>query len=248
MTTSVVEGIVLRRTDYAEADRILTVLTRERGKLGVMARAARKSGSRMGAATDLFAHSRMQLARGRGALEVMTQAQRLGAPPVFSTALRAAAAGVCAEVVDRVVEPGHHDPPLFDLVSVSLRACGDLSRSPRAAVSWCCRRLMNHLGYAPQLHACAGCGGALAEASAWFDAAAGGLVCADCGNADALLCSVRVIKTLRVIADGPDQLFWRLRLDPTILDCLEAIIERELAHHLDRQLRSFGVMRALVAT
>jgi len=64
------EGIVLRRIDYGEADRILTVLTLEHGKIGVIARGVRKSQSRLASRTDLFTRSRMQLARGRGELDV----------------------------------------------------------------------------------------------------------------------------------------------------------------------------------
>ena len=57
------EGIVLRRIDYGETDRILTVLTLEHGKIGVIARGVRRSQSRLGSGTDLFTRSRMQLAR-----------------------------------------------------------------------------------------------------------------------------------------------------------------------------------------
>jgi len=45
------EGIVLRRIDYGEADRILTVLTLEHGKIGVIARGVRKSQSRLASRT-----------------------------------------------------------------------------------------------------------------------------------------------------------------------------------------------------
>ena len=78
MPTYLTEGVILRRVDYGEADRILTVLTREHGKIGVIARGVRKAGSRLAAHTDLFARSRMQLARGRGELDVLTQAETVG--------------------------------------------------------------------------------------------------------------------------------------------------------------------------
>jgi len=60
------EAVVLRSMRYGEADRILTVLTLEHGKIGVIARGVRKSQSRLASRTDLFTRSRMQLARGRG--------------------------------------------------------------------------------------------------------------------------------------------------------------------------------------
>ncbi len=112
---------------------------------------------------------------------------------------------------------------------------------------WLTRRLIDRLGYAPQLHACAACATSLPEASAWFSAAAGGLLCDTCSTADhgAVECSVRVIKVLRVAAAGDAGLYRRLRLDEPSMVTLEAVAERELAQHLERQLRSLAVLRAI---
>src|SRR4030081_2051744 len=81
MATYVDEGIVLRRVDYSETDRVLTVLTRQHGKLGVLARGVRKQGSKLAPHTDLFTRSVMQLASGRGELEVLAQASQAGPAP-----------------------------------------------------------------------------------------------------------------------------------------------------------------------
>ena len=56
---------------------------------------------------------------------------------------------------------------------------------------------------------------------------------------------MRVIKVLRVAAAGDVELYRRLRLDEASLATLEALAERELAQHLDRQLRSLPVLRAI---
>ncbi|HZB98246.1 MAG TPA: DNA repair protein RecO [Candidatus Sulfotelmatobacter sp.] len=241
------EGIVLRRVDYGESDRILTILTREHGKIGVIARGARKSGSRLAAHTDLFSRSRMGLARGRGELEVLTQAQRSETAPALGDARRAACAALCAELADRVMEDRHPDPQAFEFLAAALSACADRSQDPRSAVAWFARRMIDRLGYAPQLHDCAACGRRLAERAAYFSARAGGLLCDSCsfGQAETVECSVRVIKVLRTVAAGDAQLYARLRLDPATLDALEAVVERELAQHVDRRLRSLEVLRAL---
>ena len=54
-------GLVLRETDTRDADKILTVLTPDRGKLAVIARGARRKGSRVAAACQLLAYSEMTL-------------------------------------------------------------------------------------------------------------------------------------------------------------------------------------------
>jgi DNA repair protein RecO (recombination protein O) len=146
-----------------------------------------------------------------------------------------------------VLESNHPDPETFDLVADALRDCSDATRDPRGALVWLTRRMIDRLGYAPQLHHCASCTQALPESSAWFSAAAGGLLCDRCATADpaAVECSVRVIKVLRVAAAGDADLYRRLRLDEPSLATLEMVAERELAQHLERQLRSLPVLRAI---
>lgn len=175
MPSYVDEGIVLRRVDYGETDRVLTVLTRHHGKVGVLARGVRKPGSRLAANTDLFCHGTLQLARGRGELEVLTEARRLGAATAPGDARRAACSALCAELADLALEPGHPlDEGLFDLVVEALAGCADPARDPRTAVIWFTRRMIDRLGYAPELSRCAGCGSRLEERPARFSAAAGG--------------------------------------------------------------------------
>jgi DNA repair protein RecO (recombination protein O) len=107
--------------------------------------------------------------------------------------------------------------------------------------------MVDRLGYAPQLLHCASCERRLPEDVAWFSAPGGGLLCVRCapGDPDATACTVRVIKVLRAAADGDEALWLRLRLDAVTLETLERIVESELAHHLDRRLRSIDVLRAI---
>lgn len=237
---------MLRRVDYGDADRILTVLTLEHGKIGVIARGVRRPQSRLGPRTDLFTRSRMQLARGRGELDVLAQAEPISEPSPQG-ARRLACAALCAELTDRVLEGHHADPEIYGLVTLALRSCADPSRDPRAAVVWFARRMIDRLGYAPQLHDCVGCGNALAEEPARFSAPGGGLLCPRCAPDDpaGVDCTVREIKVIRAAASGDAELWQRLRLDAPTLGTVERVVETELAFHLDRRLRSFDVLRAI---
>ena len=75
----------------------------------------------------------------------------------LADARRAACAAVCAELADRVLESNHPDAETFDLVVEALSDCTDPSRDPRGALVWLTRRMIDRLGYAPQLHRCASC-------------------------------------------------------------------------------------------
>ncbi len=247
MSTYTDEGIVLRRVDYGETDRILTVLTREHGKIGVIAKGARRPQSKLASRTDLFVRSRMQLASGRGELDVLTQAEQVSAGHATHDARRSACAAVCAELTDRVMEPSHPDHEIYALVASAIATCADPESDPRAAVVWFARRMIDRLGYAPQLYECVGCGRVLPEDTAYFSAAGGGLLCSVCAHTDpgSVECAVRAIKVLRAAAAGDAELWSRLRLDTATLATLEAVVEQELAFHLDRRLRSFPVLRAI---
>ena len=58
-----VEAVVLRRIDFGEADRVLVLFTRERGKLPVVAKGIRRISSRMAGHLELFARPRSSLQR-----------------------------------------------------------------------------------------------------------------------------------------------------------------------------------------
>ena len=81
--TERVRAIVLRRTNYGEADRILQLLTPE-GRRAVMARGVRREKSKLAGGIELFAVSDIVINRGKGELGILTSA-RMVRPPRCST-------------------------------------------------------------------------------------------------------------------------------------------------------------------
>src|SRR6266852_2580430 len=178
MPTYQADAIVLHRLDYGDADRILTLLTREYGKLAAIAKGSRRSKTRVGSSLDLFGRSRMMLAKGKN--------------------------------VDVV----------FELVAGTLDRLNDPGRSARADTAWFVMRMLDLLGYAPQLLDCAGCAKPLPEADAWFSPLLGGVLCETCGSHDQAgsPVSVNSLKVLRVMAGDQGELYDRLRLPDPVLD------------------------------
>lgn len=75
MQTLNYEAIILRRTNYGEADRILNLLTPERGKVSAIAKGVRKSKSRLAGGLELFATCHVSVAEGRGDMGLITSAR-----------------------------------------------------------------------------------------------------------------------------------------------------------------------------
>jgi DNA repair protein RecO (recombination protein O) len=235
--------VVLRKLDYGEADRIYTLLTREHGKVGAIARGVRRSTSRLAAALELFSVVDVELARGRN-LDVVTQVVRLPGPRIDADLERTAHAGLIAELADRVTEERHPVEGLYELTVAALRDLA-LEPEPRRASAFYMMVALNVLGYAPQLQACASCARPLPEAPAAFSPAAGGFLCVDCAEPGMHPAPVTALKVLRVMASGGIELYRRLRLDESVLGAVERVLEAQLEYHLDRQLKSLRFLRQM---
>lgn len=247
MPTYQADAIVLRRLDYGESDRILTLLTREEGKLAAIAKGARKGKAKASGSLDLFARSRMMLARGRN-LDVVAQVERRGdVRHIAGDLQRTAYACLVAEVIDKVLEDRHPVDDVFDLVVTTLDRLNETVRAPRADSAWFLMRILELLGYQPQLDACAACGRSLPEASGWFSPLLGGVLCATCGAHDQAgsPLSVNALKVLRLMAAADGELYDRLRLDLALLREIEQALESQLEYHLDRHLRSLEFLRSI---
>lgn len=238
---------MLRRLDYGEADRILTLLTRSHGKLRAIAKGVRRPRSRAAAHLDLFVHSRMLLARGRN-LDVVAQCERLhDAGHIAGDLIRTAYASLVAEVVDKVLEERHPVADVFELVADSLQRLDRPDGDPRVEAGYFLMRMLNLLGYAPQLQQCVHCEQGLPEAPARFSPLLGGILCPACNRFDAGASpiSVNALKVLRVMAAEDEALFARLRLSGDVLRELELALEQQLEYHLDRRLKSLEFLQLL---
>ena len=247
MPTYQADAVVLRRLDYGEADRILTLLTREHGKLSAIAKGSRRAKARAANGLDLFARAQMMLAKGHN-LDVVAQAQRRGDVRNISGDLqRTAYACLVAEVADKVLEERHPVDDVFELVVTTIERLNAPQRSARVESAWFVMRILDLLGYQPQLSDCPGCNQPLPEAAGWFSPLLGGVLCRKCGahEQSGSPVSVNGLKVLRLMAAGDGVLYDRLRLSTELLREVEAALEAQLEYHLDRQLKSLEFIRGL---
>lgn len=235
--------MILRKLDYGEADRIYTLLTREHGKVGAIAKGVRKSSSKLAAALEVFERVDVLLARGRN-LDVIAQVERLEGPRVGAEVLRTAHASLITELAERVTEDRHRIDGIYELTSWALE---ELAREsdPRRASAYFLTAALGFLGFAPQLGACASCGRPLAEAPAAFSASAGGFLCPGCGDPGQPVVSVGALKVLRVMAAGDLALYRRLRLEHQLMEEVEEVLEAQLEYHLDSRLKSLQFLRRM---
>jgi DNA repair protein RecO (recombination protein O) len=185
MTLVVTEAIVLHAFDYLESSRIFRLVTREAGVRSVLARGARRSKRRFGAALDLYAQGSAELQTKVGRdLDTLTAFDVTRARPQLAAQLsRFTGASAIAELTIRFGRDAA-DPGLFDAVMTSLDeiavAPPDRARDVTLAGAW---RVLSELGVAPTVDNCAECHAAIdPDSSAIFSHPAGGALCARCGH------------------------------------------------------------------
>ncbi len=181
MAYQTTQGIVLRRADYRDNDRVLTLLTPDRGRVDVTARGCRKPRSPLLAASDLFAMGEYVLYKGKGH-EMVTGCELTDSfyPLRSDIALLSHASLMlsAAEAVAQREEPAEH---LFLLLGRSLARLSYGQGAPKPVTAAYLLHLMGIAGYKPDLYACAQCGRAIAAGEpAHLVPEPAGLICPDC--------------------------------------------------------------------
>jgi DNA repair protein RecO (recombination protein O) len=230
------EAVVLRTHKLGEADRIITLLTRQHGRVRAVARGVRRTSSRWGSRLEPFTHVDLQLADGRN-LDTITQAETLSP---FAGAMgvdyeRYTAGTVMLETAERLVtEEREPATQQFLLLVGGLRAMTAGQLAPGQVLDSYLLRSLAVAGYAPSFDGCARCG--LEGQHRWFNPSMGGVLCATCrvpGSASPARETVEVLGAL-LAGDWP-----RVALaDARTLREASGLVAAYLSWHLERGLRS----------
>ena len=118
------EAVVLKKLDFGEADRILTVFNKEHGKLKVLAKGVRRPTSRKGGNLDLLTHSRVFVAKGRN-LDLVTEALCLNSfSPLKKEVNTISKAYYLCELIDSLCAEGESSVFVFNLLVSTLENFG----------------------------------------------------------------------------------------------------------------------------
>lgn len=146
------KGIILGRINYGEADRILTVLSSEEGKIRLMARGVRKAKSKLAGSIELFSVSNFSLARGRGDISTLTGAKLVcHYPEIVKDIERTSLAYELLRLADKSTE-ATADSDYFELLNTALAALNDPTITCRSVDLWFSAGLIRLAGHQPNLH------------------------------------------------------------------------------------------------
>ncbi|MHB1296127.1 MAG: DNA repair protein RecO [Anaerolineae bacterium] len=239
------EGLVLREMNYAEADRILTLITPD-GKLSVLAKGIRRPTSRKAGHLGLFDRARILVAKGRN-LDIVTQAESLEQfEGLHKDLLRFTYACYAGELTDRLAEEEEGSRELYELLLETLRrfdTASDLALWARYFEM----RLLSYSGYQPNLFRCVSCGREIVPETNYLSAEVGGLLCSRCGPgvARAIALSINAQKVLRYLQTHGAEEVATLRLNPATHAEVEAALLAYLEYILERELKSASFLQRL---
>jgi DNA repair protein RecO (recombination protein O) len=231
------EAVVLRSIRYGEADRILHLYSKSRGRIGAIAKGARKPRSRFGGRLEPFFRLDLVLHEGRGDLLTVTGATTVDGYPRLRSSGPALGAGARAcDSVLRLLDAAEPNLPAYNLLCRYLALLDD-PIEPRAATLETALSFRLKLalvaGFAPELATCARCGEA--ERLAGFSGAAGGVVCGGC-EAGAFPLDE---EAHRFMVEGlANPLSEAPRAEARSLRQVERAIGETLEHHAHVQLRA----------
>ncbi len=175
-------AIVARCVNYKESDKMLTLITREYGRVDAAARGCRKTNSRLLACTQQFCYGEYVLYKKGERFSV-----RQGDIIDSFYGLRddydrlCAGAGMLASA-EKLSLPGEPDEPLFMWTLYFLSALCHSSAHPLDLSLCFIVKLMAHAGYRPMLSCCALCNKPVSREELLLDSSAGGLVCLSCAS------------------------------------------------------------------
>lgn len=233
------EAVVIGGVDYGDSDRVITLLTRERGKVAAFAAGARRSRRRFAGALEPFTLLSVRLREGRGEMFFLESCSVIAAHGGLREDLgRLAHAGHAAELCRELVRDHQAHPELFaDLV----RYLGGLAQGEAVPEELLAFELaaLAHAGFAPRLSDCAICGDAVAGAAV-FDPDHGGVLCRACAASagrGAMEADAQALDALREL-QGRGPLAGVRVPDAQVRARARAMVRRFTRHAIGREPRS----------
>ncbi|MBI4577255.1 MAG: DNA repair protein RecO [Planctomycetes bacterium] len=244
------EALVIRTVDFSETSRVVTLFSRERGRVGILAKGARRERSPFLGSLELATCVRVcYIPSPRMGLGTLTACDVTEAHRGLGRSLdRYYGACVVLEVLRGLEADEDPSPGLYDAARAAL---GDLSEGRPAAVALLAflARAVRAAGFEPRLDACAHCGGALdGGEDLAYSALAGGMVCPPCEPTDVGVVRVArgAIPVLASLGGGVRRLE-RVRVPGRLRVDLGRLLSTHLVHVTEREFRMRPYLERILA-
>lgn len=236
------DGIVIRVRNFAEADKILVLLTREEGKVQVVAMGARRPRNRFSAATQIFTQVRAQLFSGRS-LDTLSQVEIVESfRNLREDLVRMAYATYACELMDALLPDRQRQEAPFLLLLTSLHLFNEPTMAPEPILRAFELKLLSMLGFRPNLGACVNCGTEAIQRNdaVRFSPALGGALCPTCSaeGEGAIRLSLGALESMKRLLDGDIRRAHVIRLTGDLAEEIDRALSAYILLRTERRLKS----------
>lgn len=239
--TVLLNGIVLSAMPIGEYDKRLVVLTRERGKITVFARGARRPNSSMLAATNPFAFGEFELFEGKTAYNTCKISVKNYFRELTEDIETAYYGFYFLEIADYYAVENMEAKDMCNLLYVSLRALTKPVFSNRLVRRIYELRMLVLGGEYPNLFSCVACGAK--EDLNTFHVKRGGMLCSGCGAVyGGIPADASALYTMQYIVTAPLEKLYSFQVTEKVLFTLEHILGEYMAHYIDKRFRSLELL------
>lgn len=247
MPSEKASALVLRTVDFSETSLVVSLFTREFGKIGALAKGARRIKNPFESALDVLTLCRIVfLHKSSEALDLVTEAKLLRRFRPTGRNLAGLYAGYyVAELLGDLTDDNDPHPELFDLADETLAAlaAGDVVHRQLARFELGALRFLGHM---PALDQCAECGTKInLTGRITFGGIHGGTLCRECRQGKSNIVSVNagVLRTMAQLADLEAQAWRRMEIDGRMLGELRGVLNHYIANLLGRKPRMFDYLQ-----
>lgn len=243
------EAVIIKKVKLGEADRILTLYTPDLGKIRAVARGIRRPKSKLAGHLELLTHSLVSFARGHN-LDVIIGSQTINSFLALKNDLNLTSCALyVAELVEQFSADDLENGPLFRLLVETLQRLEKASETGNSelALHYFEVRLLDSVGFRPQLYECVSCHSQLASVINSFSPVGGGMLCPDCQQSQPLVyaVSVNAQKVLRLLQTSDYATASRLRISRELSAEIERLLRMYIKYLLEREVKSTAWLDAV---
>ncbi len=238
-------GIVLKCTDYSETSKIVTIYTRDYGKVRILAKGAKRKKSEFLGILEPLSLLEIVYIESRKSLHILKEAYLIDSNLEIRERLSRIASGLSfLSLIERTQPDEDPDPAIFELLSSSLSALQRVPLPENVPLVFQLR-LLEHFGKLPGLISCGQCGSPL-KGSAIYDPRSGDFLCEVCGKDRKWSLSRGTLQALRRLAETPFERCGRIRLTKEQRAEITSVVRMMLQTAVEAELPAENVVSSLL--
>lgn len=240
------KGIVLREINTGEADKIITVLTAEEGKISIAAKNARRPKNSLSSGTQLLCYSDYMLFKGKE-LYNLSSCEVIESNYDIRNDIEKLT--YCSHILELILDNIQEGEPSLEILQLLLNTLYVISKTDRSLeliIRVFELRLMSLLGYEPQVNGCLCCN-KKEDTNMYFDFHNSGLICSECVDLKEKVMPLLpgTVKALRYIVNINPQKLYNFMLSGESIKELGIISKRYIREHIGREYNKLDFLKFL---